>query len=158
MRVEAVELREVALPLRFGFKTSFELRTQHVCLLVRVFADGLEGWGEVPAEDSPLYNEETVGTAWHILEDFIIPMVLQREVPHPREFAARVAPIRRNHMAKAGLEAAIWDLTGRRDGQSLAALLGGTQTRIAVGISLGIEPSIDLLLDRIAHFLEAGYR
>ncbi len=158
MRVEAIELREVALPLLFGFKTSFELRHQHVCLLVRVIADGLEGWGEVPAEDSPLYNEETVGTAWHILEDFIIPMVLGREVPHPRAFAAQVAPIRRNHMAKAGLEAALWDLAGRREGMSLSALLGGTQARIAAGISLGIEPEIDLLLDRIAHFLAAGYR
>jgi O-succinylbenzoate synthase len=158
VRIDAVELREVALPLRFGFRTSFELRERHVCLLVRLLADGLEGWGEVPAEDSPLYNEETVGTAWHILEDFIIPTVLGREVLRPREFAALVAPIRRNHMAKAGLEAALWDLIARRDGRSVATLLGGTQERIEVGISLGIEPEIGLLLERIAHFLEAGYR
>ncbi len=158
MRIEAVELREVALPLRFGFETSFGRSERHVCLLVRALADGLEGWGEVPAGDAPLYNEETVGTAWHVLESFILPQLVGREIPHPREFAALVAPIRRHHMAKAGMEAALWDLLARREGRPLAAALGGTRERVAAGVSLGIEPEIGLLLDRIRHFLDLGYR
>ncbi|MBI3975335.1 MAG: o-succinylbenzoate synthase [Armatimonadetes bacterium] len=158
MRIEAVELREIALPLRFGFETSFGRSERHVCLLVRVLADGLEGWGEVPAGDAPLYNEETVGTAWHVLEAFILPTVVGRVVPHPHDFAAHVAPIRRHHMAKAGLEAALWDLLARREGRPRAALLGGTRARIAAGVSLGIEPEIDRLLERIGSFLQIGYQ
>jgi len=158
MRIEAVELRQVALPLRFPFETSFGRSETHACLLLRVFAEGAEGWGEVPAESAPLYNEEDVETAWHVLERFIIPAVLGQEIAHPRDFPPLVARIRRHHMAKAGMEAALWDLYARQRGQSLQAALGGTQERLPVGVSLGIEPEVDILLDRISGFLAQGYR
>jgi O-succinylbenzoate synthase len=158
VRIDAVELREVALPLRFPFETSFGRSESHVCLLARIFSEGAEGWGEVPADSAPLYNEEDVGTAWHVLERFIIPAILARDIDDPRRFPPLVARIRRHHMAKAGVEAALWDLYAQQWAQPLRVMLGGTQERIPVGVSLGIEPEIDILLDRISDFLAQGYR
>ncbi len=158
MRVTRVELRQMELPLMFPFETSFGRQEVHACLLVRLYADSLEGWGEVPTENAPLYNEETVGTAWHILEAFIVPRLLGREVGHPRDFPRMVQHLRRNYMAKAGVEAALWDLYCQANGLSLAKVLEGTRETIAVGVSLGIEPSIDTLLARIDAFLRRGYR
>jgi O-succinylbenzoate synthase len=158
MRIDAVELREVQLPYRAPFETSFAREDTKACLLVRVQADGLEGWGEVPAGRAPLYNEETDDTAWLVLERFMIPPLLGRPAPRPGEFARSVAHIRRHHMAKAGLEAALWDLHARREGRSLAAALGGERAAVTVGVSLGIEATIEELLERVGGYLAQGYR
>lgn len=158
MRVEAVELRQVEMPYRSPFETSFGREDVKACLLVRVLADGLEGWGEVPAGRAPLYNEETCDTAWSILEQFLIAPLLGQEMPAPHAFAETVGHIRRHHMAKAGLEAALWDLEAQRRGLPLAAVLGGERTTIQVGVSQGIEPTLDELLDRVGGYLAQGYR
>jgi O-succinylbenzoate synthase len=158
MRIERAELRQVELPLVFPFETSFGREDTKACVLVRLFADGLEGWGEAPAAHAPLYNEETVGTAWHVLEDFILPKVLGRDLAHPRDFPPLVRHFRRHHMAKAGVEAALWDLHAQAQGVSLARTLGGTRPVVEVGVSLGIEPDVDALLRRIDEFLGRGYR
>ncbi|MDR7417825.1 MAG: o-succinylbenzoate synthase [Armatimonadota bacterium] len=158
MRIEAVELREIQMKYRSPFETSFGREDTKACLLVRVIADGLEGWGEVPAGRAPLYNEETDDTAWTILEQFLIPPLLGQAVPAPEAFARSVGHIRRHHMAKAGLEAALWDLEAQRRSLPLATLLGGTRERFAVGVSQGIEPTLDELLDRVGGYLEQGYR
>jgi len=158
MRIDAVELYQIAMPLRWPFETSFGRSTTKVCVLVRLLADGLEGWGEAPVDHAPLYNEETVDTAWAVLERFLLPPLLGQPAPAPGAFAQQVAYIRRHHMAKAAVEAALWDLHARAQGISLAALLGGTRDRVAVGVSLGIEPTVDALLERVEHFLHLGYR
>lgn len=159
MRVVEAELRQVELPLLFPFETSFGREDTKVCLLVALdTADGRRGWGEVPAGAAPLYNEETVGTAWHVLEAFILPRLLGRDLDHARQFPPLVAHLRRHHMAKAGVEAALWDLYSQDQGIPLSQALGGTRGAIAVGVSLGIEPSIDRLLERIRSFLDVGYR
>ncbi|MCS7171878.1 MAG: o-succinylbenzoate synthase [Armatimonadetes bacterium] len=157
MRIEAVELRVVELPLRFPFETSFGRQTAKRCILVTAYADGLAGWGEVPVFAAPLYNEETVETAWHVLRDFLIPL-LQEPLPHPGEFARRAAHVRRHHMAKAGLEAALWDLYCQAQNLSLKQALGGVRDRIEVGVSLGLEPTVPGLLRRIEAFVDQGYR
>lgn len=158
MRIDAVELREIQMKYRAPFETSFGREDTKACLLVRVLADGLEGWGEVPAGRAPLYNEETDDTAWTILEHFLIPPVLGRPVPAPGAFARSVMHIRRHHMAKAGLEAALWDLEAQHRGLPLAKVLGGTRERFAVGVSQGIEATIDELLDRVEGYLVQGYK
>jgi len=158
MKIRWVEVRHVELPLVFPFETSFGRTETHSCLLVRVAGDGEEGWGEVPAESAPLYNEETTETAWHILARFVVPLVLSREIAHPRDFPPMVRHLRRHHMAKAGMEAALWDLYGRHQQAPLSRLLGGSRETVEVGVSLGIEPSLDALLHRIDDFLRRGYR
>jgi O-succinylbenzoate synthase len=158
MTIDAVELREIQMPYLAPFETSFGREDTKACLLVRVQADGLEGWGEVPAGRAPLYNEETDETAWLVLERFLIPPLLGRPAPPPDAFARSVAHIRRHHMAKAGLEAALWDLHARREGRSLAQALGGERPVVPVGVSQGIEATIEELLDRLGGYLAQGYR
>ncbi|MER3455724.1 MAG: o-succinylbenzoate synthase [candidate division GAL15 bacterium] len=158
MRLEAVELRVVALPLRFPFETSFGREDTKHAVLVAVHADGLVGWGEAPVMSRPLYNEETVQTAWHVLRDFLVPAVLGRELAHPEELRRRWLHVRRHHMAKAGLEAALWDLYAQQQGRSLQDLLGGVRDRVEVGVSLGIEPTVADLVRRVETFVAQGYR
>jgi O-succinylbenzoate synthase len=158
MRIEAVELRWVEIKYKAPFETSFGREDVKACLLVRVVADGIEGWGEVPAGRAPLYNEETNDTAWMVLEQFLIPPLLGRPLPSPGEFARSVTHIRRHHMAKAGLEAALWDIEAQRRGLPLAKVLGGERATIQVGVSQGIEPTVEALLDQISGYLDQGYR
>ena len=158
MRIERAELRQISLPLVFPFETSFGREEAKACVLVRLYAGGLEGWGEAPAMAAPLYNEETVGTVWHVLEEFVLPLLVGRDLTDPRDFPPLVRHLRRHHMAKAGVEAALWDLFCQVRGISLSAALGGTRPTVDVGVSLGIEPTIESLLRRIEHFLGLGYR
>jgi len=158
VRIERAELRVVELPLVFPFETSFGREETKTCVLVRLFSGGLEGWGEAPVGAAPLYNEETVGTAWHVLERFIIPLVLGRDLAHPHDFPPLVRHLRRHHMAKAGVEAALWHLYTQANRISLARALGGTRERVEVGVSLGIETETGALLRRIEQFLGQGYR
>ncbi|MDR5674919.1 MAG: o-succinylbenzoate synthase [Armatimonadota bacterium] len=158
MRVEAIELRVVELPLRFPFETSFGREEVKRAVLVCAQADGLQGWGEAPVMAAPRYNEETVETAWHVLRDFLAPAVLGSQLTHPREVRERLRFVRRHHMAKAGLEAAVWDLFAQREGRSLQDLLGGVRERVEVGVSLGIEPTVSELVRRVEEFVGLGYR
>lgn len=157
LAVDAVELRWVSLQLRQPFETSFARETQKDCLLVRAYCQGLEGWGEVVAMTEPLYNEETLTGCWHILQDFLIPATLARTFRDPEEWAAAMQNIRRNYMARAGLEAALWELHAQQQGRSLADLWGGRRDRLPVGISLGIESHLEVLLPQIEEAVAAGY-
>jgi len=158
MKLEAVELRVIELPLRFPFETGFGRQETKRAVLVCAHANGVVGWGEVPVMAAPLYNEETVETAWHVLRDFLVPALLDVELRHPREVRERLRFVRRHHMAKAGLEAAVWDLYAQQEGKSLRELLGGVQDRVEVGVSLGIEATVDDLVRRVEGFLAEGYR
>ncbi|MDR7414957.1 MAG: o-succinylbenzoate synthase [Armatimonadota bacterium] len=158
MKLEAVELRVVELPLRFPFETRFGREETKCAILVCAHADGLVGWGEVPVRAAPLHSEETVETAWHVLRDFLAPALLGVDLQHPREVRDRLRFVRRHHMAKAGLEAAVWDLYAQREAKSLRELLGGVRDRVEVGVSLGIEPTVADLLGRVESFVARGYR
>lgn len=155
IRVEAVELRVVNLPLRFAFETSSGRQTTKRCILVAAYADGLVGWGEAPVSDASSDHEETT---WCVLRDLLLPRLLREPLAHPQEFPRRAARIRGHHMAKAALEAAVWDLHCQRQNISLKQALGGIRDRVEVGVSLGIEPTIPDLLRRIETFAGQGYR
>jgi len=146
------------MPLRTAFETSFARETVKDCLLVRVQGEGAEGWGEVVAMKEPLYNEETLRTCWHILEDVLIPLTLERDWDSPEAWCQAVSHVRRNYMARAGLEAALWDLYSALQGHSLAQLWGGVRERVEVGISLGIEANLPALLAHVQSGVAEGYR
>ncbi len=158
MRIDRVELRWLSMPLRTPFETSFARETDKECLLVRVFGEGFEGWGEVVAMKEPLYNEETLKTCWHLLEDLLIPLALSRPWDSLEEWCQATRHIRRNYMARAGLEAALWDLYSLCQGKSLSQLWGGVRARVEVGISLGIEASLAELLPQVEAGIAEGYR
>jgi O-succinylbenzoate synthase len=158
VRIEAVELRLVHLRLVRPFETSFGRVDERRVVLVRADGDGATGWGECVADADPFYSAETTHTCWHVLETYLVPAVLGLRVAHPRELAGAMRRVRGHSMAKAALEMAAWDLAARQAGVPLAALLGGTREAIASGVSIGIQPSIGALVERVAAELEAGYQ
>src|SRR6188768_2273540 len=101
MNIERVEVREIALPLRYPFETSFGRTTRKEFLLVAVSADGVTGYGECVADSDPYYLPETNGTVWHILDEFLVPLLLSLEIAHPREVFPGLQRVRGHEMAKA---------------------------------------------------------
>jgi o-succinylbenzoate synthase len=159
MRLERIELREIRMPLVMRFETSFGETTLRRILLVRVWdQDGADGWGECTASETPFYSHETVDTAWMILSEFAAPMVLGKDLDHPGDISRELALIRGHQMAKGALEAACWELQARKDSRPLWRLVGGLRREIDCGVSIGIQPSLNQLLDRIQEELAAGYR
>jgi len=159
MNVKQVVVRQLQMELKAPFTTSFGTFTTRDFLLVEVIdEDGVSGWGESVAFHSPWYNEETVKTNLHMLEDYLIPLILAAPLHHPDEVDARFAHLRKNNMAKSAIEGAIWDLYARRQGLPLARALGGTREEIEVGISIGIQSNVDHLLHLIDQAVTDGYR
>ena len=158
MRLRRVVLRRLEMPLRFRFRTSFGETAVKRFLLVEADAGDFSGWGECVADDAPLYSEETNASAGHVLREFLVPAVLGRALSGPEAFPALVAPIRGNRMAKAALEGALWDAAAREKGVPLARLIGGVRERVPVGVSLGLQPSVEGLLDLVGRHVAEGYR
>ena len=159
MKLEAITLRELRMPLVHFFETSFGRTYERRVMLATVhFADGIEGWGECVAGEEPFYCEESVGSAWHVISTYMAPMVLGKTIESAREFPALVAKIRGNCMAKAAVENAVWDAEAVAKRQPLWKLLGGTRSEIPCGVSIGIQDSVEQLLEKIATELAAGYR
>ena len=156
--IEKVELRTVRVPLNEPFETSFGRIDSRLIFLVAVNGGGETGWGEVVAAEEPLYSYETVGTALHVIRDYLAPAILGEPLRDISDLARRLAPFRGHNMAKAGLELAFMDLFARLKCQSLSHLIGGTRESIPVGVSLGIQPSLDQLLDRVERYLDLGYQ
>ncbi len=158
MKISRVEIREIRLPLVQFFETSFGRTTTRRIILVRAEADGLTGWGEVTCGEDPFYSHETPETAWHILRTYLIPWTLHEELGRASELAPRFRRIRGHNMAKAALENALWDIEAQNRGVALARLVGGTLEAIPCGVSIGIQNSVEELLEKIQRELEAGYQ
>lgn len=157
MRIERIELRQIFLPYVAPFETSGWREEGCHAIIVRVDAEGITAWGEAPVGQHPFYNEENTKSVWMMQQDYLIPMLFQKELHGPEEVTPTFAKIRGNRMAQSGLEFAMWDWFGRRDGKSLASMLGGTRDRVAVGVSVGIQKDIDTLLKVVDGYLSAGY-
>jgi O-succinylbenzoate synthase len=157
MQVERVTLRQIQLPFLHFFETSFGRSYEKTAILVEIESDGLSGWGECVADEGPFYSYEDVETAWHILSDLIAPALAMAQVD-PKIFCSKVSRIRGHSMAKAAAEAALWDLFARSKDCPLWRLIGGNRERIVCGVSIGIQDSVDQLLEKITLELEAGYQ
>jgi O-succinylbenzoate synthase len=158
MKIDSITLHHISMPLVAPFETSFGRETERECVLVTLQSEGLTGYGECVASREPGYNYETTGTAWHILKDFIAPLILGQDIKDVVDFQSRVERIRGHHLAKAGVEMALWDLLGKRDGKSLKEMFGGTSDKVEVGVSIGIQESAEALVRTVESFLEKGYR
>jgi O-succinylbenzoate synthase len=156
--IERLELRLIRLPLVRFFETSFGRVYDRTFVLVTATSDGVQGLGECVADADPFYSSETTATAWHIIKDFIAPLVLGHAFDHPRDLFRAMRVVRGHHMAKAAVEMAAWDLCARRQGVPLHVLLGGTRLSIESGVSIGIQDSLDQLAERIDIERAAGYR
>ncbi len=159
LQLERIELREIELPLKWPFETSFGRTTRRRILIVRVFdTDGANGYGECVAAENPFYNHETIDTAWLMTTKYIAPLLAAARVESAAQVSEALAPIRENRMAKAGVEAAMWDMEAKTLQTPLWKHIGGTREEIACGVSIGLQDTTEALLDKITREVESGYQ
>jgi O-succinylbenzoate synthase len=158
MRIDAIILRELHMPLVRPFETSFGVTRNRRIVLAEVQSEGLSGWGECTAGERPFFSSESTDSAWQVLVQELAPMLAGSPPEHGGDCPGIFRAVRGNQMAKAALENAIWDLEAQREGVSLSNLLGGERESIICGVSIGIQPSIDELLSIIERELAAGYQ
>jgi O-succinylbenzoate synthase len=158
LTIDAIHLREINMPLAEPFEASFGVTRSRRILLVEIESDGLTGWGECIAGEHPYFSEECIDAAWMVTEMELAPRLAGRELRGGGSCPELFRQVRGNRMAKAALENAVWDLEAQKKRVPLAELLGGTRSRIACGVSIGIQPSSAALMDKIAEELEAGYQ
>lgn len=159
MKLKEVKLRHLKMTMKAPFATSFgSFQDKEFILLEATDELGNTGWGESVAFEVPWYNEETFKTNWHMLEDFLIPALLNKEMTHPAEVNEIFSSIRKNNMAKSTIEGAVWDLYAKRNQITLAKALGGEKKKIEVGISIGIQKSVEDLLQLIEGYVNEGYK
>ena len=158
MKIERIELREIRLPLVAPFETSFGRTYERNIILLKVFSEGLHGWGECTVGEKPFYNHESTEICWTLIRDFAGPMVIGKEIASPEDVLNLTRQIRGNKMGRAAVECAIWDLEARRQGVPLWKLLGGTQETINCGVSLGLEDSDAAMLAKVEKEVAAGYQ
>lgn len=158
MKIEAITLRELQIPLVHFFETSFGRTYTRRVMLVTLHCDGLEGWGECVAGEGPFYSEEYIDGAWDVTTRYLGPSLVGQTLQSGREVPALLARVREHPMAKAALENAAWDAEAQEKQVPLWKLLGGTRQEIACGVSIGIQDSHEQLLEKIATELSAGYQ
>jgi o-succinylbenzoate synthase len=158
MKVEAITLREIQMPLVHFFETSFSRTFSRRILLLTVHCDGINGWGECVAGEAPYYSSEWTESAWATIKNYLVPAVLGKNLATARESVPLTAKVRGHNMAKASLENALWDAEAQQKQMPLWKLLGGTLREISCGVSIGIQDSIEQLLEKIQTELAAGYR
>jgi len=158
MKVEEIGIRHLQMPLKSPFETSWGKISSRDCLLLTATSGGCKGYAQSVAFAEPFYTEETTATVWHMLEDFLIPRIWHRDVANPSMVSEWFAGVRRNFMAKATLEGAIWDLACKVQGIALAKALGGNRPEIEVGISIGLHQDFQQTLDQVEAALDQGYK
>lgn len=156
--IDRVSMRLVRLPLREAFETSFGSIDSRLIFLVCIKSNGIEGWGEVVSAEEPFYSYETIGTSLHVIRDYLAQSMMAQPLSGLADLAARFTPFKGHNMSKAGLELAYADLLAQIQNQSLSQLIEGTQERVPVGVSLGIQPALRDLLARVDQYLELGYQ
>jgi len=158
MKIEAFTIREIQMPLVHFFETSFGRTTGRRILLVTAHCEGINGWAECVAGENPFYSPEWIETAWPTMIEYCVPALVGRSLAQARESVLHMNPVRGHRMAKAAVENALWDAEAKQKQQPLWKLLGGARREIACGVSIGIQDSIEQLLDQIAIEVAAGYR
>ncbi|MFK3958934.1 o-succinylbenzoate synthase [Guptibacillus hwajinpoensis] len=159
MKISSIILRQIKMDLLHPFTTSVGTERDKDIILVEARSHSDQsGWGESVAIMEPIYNEETVRTNWHMMNDHLIPLLHQQDITHPDEVSERFKKIRGNYNAKAAIECAIWDLYAKENNLPLAKALGGVKNKIEVGVSVGIQSSHENILKQIDEYLQSGYK
>jgi o-succinylbenzoate synthase len=158
IRIDSVELRELRIPLVSPFETSGWLEEEKSCIIVEMKDAHSTGFGECPVSPGPWYGPETITSAWHTMQEYLVPALLGKELSSPNDLIESMAFVRGNSMAKASLEMAFYDLTAKRASVSLSKLLGGNKTRVESGVSVGIQKNTEQLVKVVADYLDQGYR
>jgi o-succinylbenzoate synthase len=158
MRIRNITLRELRMQLVAPFQISVGRTDVRRILIVEADVDGVTGWGECVAGETPAYSPETTETAWHIVREHLWPIVKGKEFASAASVWDLLGLVRGHNMAKGALEAAVWDSEAKQRGIPLWKLLGGTREEIASGVSIGIKDSLEELVAAVKKELAAGYQ
>src|SRR6266852_461382 len=158
MRLRQLTLREIHLPLLTPFETSMDRVTERHILLAEADLDGVTGWGECSAGEKPFYSPEDTETCWHILTHYLWPALKNKNFSSANEIWPLLAHVGGHNMAKATIEAAIWDAEAKQKGIALHKLIGGEREEIACGVSIGVKDTPDDLVAAVKKELAAGYQ
>lgn len=157
MIIEKITVRRASLNLITPFTTSFSTQTNRDFLIVEATSADITGYGECGAFAYPYYSEEYTSGCELAVTELLIPLLRGADISHPDEVRERLAPIKRNNMAKAAVEGAVWDLWAKMQGASLASAIGGSKHAVDVGISIGINDSPTELVDVVSHAIDEGF-
>ena len=159
MKILEYELRRIYLPLVRPFRTSFTTQSDREVLLIKVTTeDGIVGWSECVAMSAPLYSPEYISGCLETMKEFLIPALYKAGDIQAESVASYFKPFLGAQMAKAALETAILDAQLKTSGISFATYLGANKTKVPCGVSVGIAPSIEALVDEVTSYVEAGYK
>ena len=157
MKIERAVLRQIPLRLKEYFEISSGGMQDRRILLLTLYSEGIEGWGECVVSEDPAYSYEFTDTAWHVLTEFILPGIVGRDAEGPEDILAPVHWVRGHNMAKAAVEMAGWDLAARAEGVSLSQKLGGDRDVVPVGVSIGLKATDEELHENVEGYLDDGY-
>jgi len=158
IQIHKATIHAIELNLLSPFATSYGTVTNRELLLLEVEdINGEVGWGEVVAFSTPWYTEETIKTCFHMLNDFLLPALIGKRLSTPLDLQELFNPIKRNHMSKAAIDCAVWDLFAKKNNQSLSQALGGTKEAVEAGVVVGLD-DIHRMIHRIDQHLKAGYK
>jgi o-succinylbenzoate synthase len=158
MKIDAIILRELSMSLIHPFATSFGETKERRILLAEVRSEGYSGWGECTTGEHPHFSEESTDTAWVTILQELAPLLTSAEEPTGGRCSNIFGVVRGHRMAKAALENALWDLEAQMRGLPLAELLGGIRETIVCGVSIGIQPSLEKLMEKVEGAIGQGYQ
>ena len=158
MKIEAVELRRISIPMISPFRVSFGVEHQRDILLVHIVGTETEGWGECVAMSRPLYSAEYTDGAEDVMRRHLLPRLFETGEVTADQVAEILRPLHGHPMAKAALEMAILDAELRAAGVSLADHLGAVRTEVDCGVSVGIHEDPAELVEVVDGYLAEGYR
>lgn len=159
LQIRQIRLQEIAMPLKSAFETSFGVTTTRRVLIVQASdGNGFCGYGECTAMDRPFYNHETVDSAWMVICRFIVPLLKQAEVTSADDVGDALRAIQGNRMAVGAVETAIWDLESMELDSPLWKRLGGNREVIDCGVSIGLQSTTELLVEKVAREIASGYQ
>lgn len=157
MKIDRIELRQINLPYISPFRSSGWVEEGNNSVIVKVFSEGITGWGESSVNKFPHHIEETSSTVLSLQQEALVPLILNKDITNPGELSNIFKNIRGNRFAISGLESAVWDLWCKTKNQNLSKFLGGEKERVPVGVSIGIPENKKELLSLCEKYLTEGY-
>jgi len=157
MRIDRIDLYHVAMPLMYPFRTSYGDDESIEAIIVRLEANGAVGWGETAPWRAPGYSPEWAYAAFLTMERWLAPRLVGQDIATGEELQSRLAGVKGNHFAKAGLDVAWWDLYALLEARPLWRVLGGQSPVVSVGADLGVMDSVEELLSAVDGVREAGF-
>ncbi|HEY3415532.1 MAG TPA: o-succinylbenzoate synthase [Armatimonadota bacterium] len=158
MRIDAIALYRVAMPLVYPFATAYGSDDAIESVLVRLTSGGVEGWGESSPMRNPHYSPEWAAGIFLLLREVLAPRLLGEEIATGAELQARLGAVKGNFFAKAALDTAWWDLHARLRGEPLWQTLGGGSPTVTVGADFGVMDTLDMLVRAIGTAVDAGFQ